>query len=328
MPATHTVLDRCPFAERCDERIDACTHVVPPLVEVAAHHRAACIRIGELASATTATSVGSTRVTDHVGEEVVISVRDLRKSYRVHGGLHPALDGVSFDLRQGETLGIVGESGSGKTTIARCLLGLTSPTEGSIEFAGVGVVPARRSAQDRRAVAQIVQCVFQDPYSTLNPMHSVGTALTEALNQRARPITDRNREVASLLDRVGLPASMATRRPASLSGGQRQRVAIARALAVEPRVLLCDEPVAALDVSVQAQILELLREVNRAQGTSLIFITHDLGVVRQVTERVLVLYRGEVVEQGETDAVLDAPTHDYTRRLVSAMPSTHATQEA
>ena len=328
VPATHTVLDRCPFAERCDERIDACTHVVPPLVEVAAHHRAACIRIGELASATTATSVGSTRVTDHVGEEVVVSVRDLRKSYRVHGGLHPALDGVSFDLRQGEKLGIVGESGSGKTTIARCLLGLTSPTEGSIEFAGVGVVPARRSAQDRRAVAQIVQCVFQDPYSTLNPMHSVGTALTEALNQRARPITDRNREVASLLDRVGLPASMATRRPASLSGGQRQRVAIARALAVEPRVLLCDEPVAALDVSVQAQILELLREVNRTQGTSLIFITHDLGVVRQVTERVLVLYRGEVVEQGETDAVLDAPTHDYTRRLVSAMPSTHATQEA
>lgn len=328
VPATHTVLDRCPFAERCDDRIDRCTHVVPPLVDVGAHHRAACIRIGELPSTATAASVGTQRITDHVSDEVVVRVRDLRKSYRVHGGVHPALDGVTFDLRQGEALGIVGESGSGKTTIARCLLGLTSPTEGSIEFAGVGVVPARRSAQDRRAVAQIVQCVFQDPYSTLNPMHSVGTALTEALNQRARPITDRNREVASLLDRVGLPASMATRRPASLSGGQRQRVAIARALAVEPRVLLCDEPVAALDVSVQAQILELLREVNRAQGTSLIFITHDLGVVRQVTERVLVLYRGEVVEQGETDAVLDSPTHDYTRRLVSAMPSAHATQEA
>lgn len=328
VPATHTVLDRCPFADRCDERIDACTHVAPPLVEVAAHHRAACIRIGELASTTTATSVGSTRVTDHVGDEVVVSVRDLRKSYRVHGGVHPALDGVTFDLRQGEALGIVGESGSGKTTIARCLLGLTSPTDGFIEFAGFGVVPARRSAQDRRAVAQIVQCVFQDPYSTLNPMHSVGTALGEALSQRARPVTDRDREVASLLDRVGLPASMAARRPASLSGGQRQRVAIARALAVEPRVLLCDEPVAALDVSVQAQILELLREVNRSQGTSLLFITHDLGVVRQVTERVLVLSRGEVVEQGATDAVLDTPGHDYTRRLVAAMPSTHVAQEA
>ena len=328
VPATHTVLDRCPFADRCDERIDACTHVAPPLVEVAAHHRAACIRIGELSSATTATSVGSMRVADHVGDEVVVRVRDLRKSYRVHGGVHPALDGVTFDLRQGEALGIVGESGSGKTTIARCLLGLTSPTDGSIEFAGFGVVPARRSAQDRRAVAQIVQCVFQDPYSTLNPMHSVGTALGEALSQRARPVTDRDREVASLLDRVGLPASMAARRPASLSGGQRQRVAIARALAVEPRVLLCDEPVAALDVSVQAQILELLREVNRSQGTSLLFITHDLGVVRQVTERVLVLYRGEVVEQGATDAVLDAPGHAYTQRLVAAMPSTHVAQEA
>ena len=328
VPATHTVLDRCPFADRCDDRVDACTHVVPPLVEVAAHHRAACIRIGELDSTTTATSVGSMRVTDHVGDEVVVRVRDLKKSYRVPGGVHPALDGVSFDLRQGEALGIVGESGSGKTTIARCLLGLTSPTDGSIEFAGFGVVPAQRTTQDRRAVAQIVQCVFQDPYSTLNPMHSVGTALGEALSQRSRPVTDRDREVASLLDRVGLPASMATRRPASLSGGQRQRVAIARALAVEPRVLLCDEPVAALDVSVQAQILELLRDVNRTQGTSLLFITHDLGVVRQVTERVLVLYQGEVVEQGTTDSVLDSPGHDYTQRLVSTRPSTHAAQEA
>lgn len=328
VPATHTVLDRCPFADRCDVRVDACTHVVPPLVEVAAHHRAACIRIGELVSAATATSVGSARVTDHVGDEVVVRVSDLRKSYRVHGGVHPALDGVSFDLRQGEALGIVGESGSGKTTIARCLLGLTSPTDGTIEFADFGVVPPRRSAQDRRAVAQIVQCVFQDPYSTLNPMHSVGTALGEALSQRSRPVTDRDHEIASLLDRVGLPASMATRRPASLSGGQRQRVAIARALAVEPRVLLCDEPVAALDVSVQAQILELLREVNRTQGTSLLFITHDLGVVRQITERVLVLYRGEVVEEGATDVVLDDPEHDYTQRLVAAMPSTHVAQEA
>lgn len=328
VPATHTVLDRCPFADRCDERVDACTHVVPPLVEVAAHHRAACIRISELASTTTVTSVESDRVTDHVSDEVVVRVRDLRKSYRVHGGVHPALDGVSFDLRQGEALGIVGESGSGKTTIARCLLGLTSPTDGTIEFADFGVVPPRRSAQDRRAVAQIVQCVFQDPYSTLNPMHSVGTALGEALSQRSRPVTDRDHEIASLLDRVGLPASMATRRPASLSGGQRQRVAIARALAVEPRVLLCDEPVAALDVSVQAQILELLREVNRTQGTSLLFITHDLGVVRQITERVLVLYRGEVVEEGATDVVLDDPEHDYTQRLVAAMPSTHVAQEA
>jgi len=172
-----------------------------------------------------------------------------------------------------------------------------------------------------------VQCVFQDPYSTLNPMLSIGTTLAEALGQRDRPLTDRDGEVGALLERVGLPASMAKRRPASLSGGQRQRVAIARAIAVEPRVLLCDEPVAALDVSVQAQILELLRDVNRKEGTSLLFITHDLGVVRQVTENVLVLYRGAVVETGPTDAVLDDPQDGYTRRLVAAMPSTQTRQE-
>ena len=328
VPATHTVLDRCPFSGRCDERVDACTHTVPPLVTVAPGHLAACLRIGEIASGATRASTSVERPTDHVGDEVVVRVRDLSKSYRVPGGVHPALSGVSFDLQEGEALGIVGESGSGKTTIARCLLGLTSPSGGTIEFAGVGFAGAQRSTKERRAIAQVVQCVFQDPYSTLNPMHSVGTALREALGQRQRPVGDRDREVAALLDRVGLPASMASRRPASLSGGQRQRIAIARALAVEPRVLLCDEPVAALDVSVQAQILELLRNVNREQGTSLLFITHDLGVVRQVTERVLVLYHGEVVEQGATDAVLDAPEHAYSQRLVAAMPSTHVRQEA
>jgi peptide/nickel transport system ATP-binding protein len=225
---------------------------------------------------------------------------------------------VTFELRAGESLGVVGESGSGKTTIARCLLGLTGATSGSIELAGM-TTGRRRSAAERRAAARVVQCVFQDPYSTLNPMHTVGATLAEALEHRARPVTDRTREVEALLRRVGLSAELAGRRPVALSGGQRQRVAIARALAVEPRVLLCDEPVAALDVSVQAQVLELLREVNR-QGTSLLFITHDLGVVRQVTERVLVLYRGVVVEEGPTDTVLDAPQHEYTQRLVAAMP--------
>jgi peptide/nickel transport system ATP-binding protein len=151
-------------------------------------------------------------------------------------------------------------------------------------------------------------------------MHTVGTTLAEALEHRARPVTDRPGEVAELLRKVGLDPALASRRPVALSGGQRQRVAIARALAVEPKVLLCDEPVAALDVSVQAQVLELLREVNHQQGTSLLFITHDLGVVRQVTERVLVLHRGVVVEQGRTDDVLDHPQHDYTQRLVASMP--------
>jgi len=327
VPATHSVMDQCPFADRCDYRVDACLQGAPALREVETGRWAACIRIGDLSRGSDHSRVHAPRQPTQDDRDVVLSVRDLVKVYEVKGSSHTALSGVSFDLHQGEALGIVGESGSGKTTIARCILGLTTPTEGTIDFAGVGVLPGQRTTAQRRQVARIVQCVFQDPYSTLNPMLSVGTTLAEALGQRERPLTDKAGEVAALLERVGLPAEMAGRRPASLSGGQRQRVAIARALAVEPRVLLCDEPVAALDVSVQAQILELLRDVNRQEGTSLLFITHDLGVVRQVTENVLVLYRGALVEQGPTDSVLDDPDHDYTRRLVASMPSIQVRQE-
>lgn len=327
VPATHTVLDQCPFAARCDYRDDPCLRSAPALREVEAGRWVACLRIGEITAGANRPSGHAPRAMREDVRGVVLTVRDLTKAYRHQGASHPALGGVSFDLHQGEALGIVGESGSGKTTIARCILGLTTPTSGSIEFDGLGATPGRRSTAHKRQLARAVQCVFQDPYSTLNPMHSVGTTLAEALGQRERPMTDRSKEVAALLERVGLPANMASRRPASLSGGQRQRVAIARALAVEPGILLCDEPVAALDVSVQAQILELLRDVNRHEGTSLLFITHDLGVVRQMTDNVLVLSRGVVVEQGPTDAVLDDPQDAYTRRLVAAMPSTHVRQE-
>ena len=327
VPATHLVMDRCPFADRCDHRIDACIQDAPLLREVQTGRWAACIRIGDLPASEERSLVNAARQPRQDDRQVALSVRGLVKVYQVKGSSHTALSGVSFDLHQGESLGIVGESGSGKTTIARCILGLTTPTEGAIEFTGMGVLPGQRNAGHRRQIARMVQCVFQDPYSTLNPMLTVGTTLAEALGQRERPLTDRSNEVAALLERVGLPTSMAGRRPASLSGGQRQRVAIARALAVEPRILLCDEPVAALDVSVQAQILELLRDVNRNEGTSLLFITHDLGVVRQVTENVMVLYRGAVVEEGPTDWVLDDPSHDYTRRLVAAMPSIQVRQE-
>jgi peptide/nickel transport system ATP-binding protein len=320
VPPTHTVLDRCAFADRCTHRTDACVQGAPPLVEVAPGRFSACIRIGQIdLGDRSLAGAAHHRPASTVGD-VVLRVRDLRKVYRSAGGDRAALDGVSFELRRGEALGVVGESGSGKTTIARCLLGLAAATSGEIELVGVGAVGGRRSTAQRRAAAHVVQCVFQDPYSTLNPMHTVGTTLAEALEHRARPVTDRPGEVAELLRKVGLDPALASRRPVALSGGQRQRVAIARALAVEPKVLLCDEPVAALDVSVQAQVLELLREVNQQQGTSLLFITHDLGVVRQVTERVLVLHRGVVVEQGRTDDVLDHPQHDYTQRLVASMP--------
>jgi peptide/nickel transport system ATP-binding protein len=321
VPATHTVLDRCAFADRCAHRAPECLRGAPPLVEVAPGRSSACRRIAEIGPLTAVVGGGATRPHPTPHDTVVLRVEGLAKVYRSGGSEHHALRGVSFEVRDGEALGIVGESGSGKTTIARCLMGLVVASSGRIEFPGVEVGDLRRrSSAQRRAAAQVVQCVFQDPYSTLNPMHTVGAALAEALAYRQRPVADRVAEVQSLLRRVGLPPELAERRPVALSGGQRQRVAIARALAVEPRVLLCDEPVAALDVSVQAQVLELLREVNR-QGTSLLFITHDLGVVRQVTERVLVLLRGEVVEQGATDSVLDHPSHEYTRRLVASMPS-------
>ena len=319
VPATHTVLDRCAFAERCDHRAAECFDGKPALVEVRPGRASACRRIAQIAPAIGIATADDARPSPTTSDTVALRVRDLRKIYKQGNSQHVALRDVSFELHSGEALGVVGESGSGKTTIARCLLGLTQITSGEILFDGVAL-GRRRSAAERRAAAQAVQCVFQDPYSTLNPMHTVGAALAEALGYRQRPVADRVAEVRSLLERVGLSPSLADRRPVALSGGQRQRVAIARALAVEPRVLLCDEPVAALDVSVQAQVLELLREVNR-QGTSLLFITHDLGVVRQVTDRVLVLLRGEVVEQGHTDSVLDHPSHDYTRRLVASMPS-------
>jgi ABC-type glutathione transport system ATPase component len=171
---------------------------------------------------------------------------------------------------------------------------------------------------DLARVRRMVQIVFQDPFASLNPRLSVGTTLAEAVGARGRGV-DVRAEVMDLLKLVGLPERYATRRPRQLSGGERQRVAIARAVAVRPQLLICDEPVASLDVSVQAQVLEVLRDVRRRRGTSMLFITHDLAVVRQMTERVIVLNDGEIVEEGDTDAVLDAPSHPYTRRLLDSL---------
>jgi len=216
-------------------------------------------------------------------------------------------------------VGLVGESGSGKTSIARCLLGLTRPDSGTLRIEDVDISDFAALDRSRRdAVRRSVQVVFQDPYASLNPRIAIGDALREAV--RAGGVRrDARAKVLDLLDLVGLPSSYLRRRPSALSGGERQRVAIARALAVRPKLLICDEPVAALDVSVQAQILELLREIRRTTGMSMLFITHDLAVVRQMAERVLVLYKGELVEQGQTDAVLDSPTHPYTKRLIDSV---------
>ncbi|MFJ7217798.1 ABC transporter ATP-binding protein [Amycolatopsis sp. NPDC098790] len=325
VPAAREVQHECGYASRCEYATASCRESKPPLVEVEPLRHSACARHsdlrGELAATPAEVVAAAPRVSPASTRPRILEVGDLTKTYGRGAGAHRALAGVSFSVCEGESLGIVGESGSGKTTIAKILLGLEKPSGGRVVLGSEDVsdYSAMTKAQTR-AARRAVQCVFQDPYSSLNPLHSIGYTLTEALRQRKLPRGECRDEVLALLDRVGLPDSVAGRRPSALSGGQRQRVAIARALAVQPRLLICDEPVAALDVSVQAQILRLLRSIHDEGSVGLLFITHDLAVVRQVTDRVVVLNKGEIVEHGETGEVLDAPKHSYTQRLVASMP--------
>ena len=232
-----------------------------------------------------------------------------------------AVDDVSFSLPAGQSLAIVGESGSGKTTIARMIVGLERPTSGTIPACGHDRSRPARSARDRRRRGGEVQIVFQDPYTSLDPRQSAAGAIDEVLRlHHGWPPARRAERVAELVSLVGLDERQAQALPRALSGGQRQRVAIARALAAEPRVLLLDESVAALDVSIQAQVLNLLADIRDSTGVSYILISHDLAVVRQLAEHAIVLWRGRVVEQGLTAAVLDDPQHEYTKRLRASVP--------
>ena len=232
-----------------------------------------------------------------------------------------AVDDVSFSVPAGESLAIVGESGSGKTTIARMIVGLERPTSGTITACGHDRSRPARSARDRRRRGGEVQIVFQDPYTSLDPRQSAADAIDEVLRLHHGWAPARRAErVAELVSLVGLDERQAQALPRALSGGQRQRVAIARALAAEPRVLLLDESVAALDVSIQAQVLNLLADIRDSTGVSYILISHDLAVVRQLAEHAIVLWRGRVVEHGPTAAVLDDPRHEYTKRLRASVP--------
>ncbi|MEU4571245.1 ABC transporter ATP-binding protein [Nonomuraea sp. NPDC023979] len=236
-------------------------------------------------------------------------------------GTRKAVDGVSFSLREGETLGVVGESGSGKTTLARLALGLLEPDDGRVTLLGRpwSGMPERA----RRPLRSRVQLVSQDPLGSFDPRHTVGRLVAEPLGLPRRERRDR---VLDLLERVGLPPELAARHPRELSGGQRQRVAIARALGPRPDVLICDEPVSALDVSVQAQVLDLLADLQAEYGTAMLFISHDLGVVHHVSHRVLVMKDGRAVEEGEAGQVLTRPAHPYTRALVAAVPKLGSAQ--
>jgi peptide/nickel transport system ATP-binding protein len=328
VPEPDDVTASCVFAPRCRWVTDRCRAGAPPLVSVGPQRRSACIRVPAIADqisaaldALLAEREPAPRVEERERPLVVIDgltkvFAGGRSSHQVH-----ALRGVSLRIGRGESVGLVGESGSGKTTLGRCLVGLESPTSGSIHVDGVGEGDAATGITSGRQLRKTVQIVFQDPYSSLDPKQSAGKALAEVLraNGYARGATDAR--VRELLRQVGLPESYAWRLPSTLSGGERQRVAIARALAVEPRLIVFDEPVSALDVSVQAQVLNLLAELRKQLGLSYLFITHDLAVVRQVVDRVYVCYRGLIVEEGDITDVLERPSHEYTARLIASVPA-------
>ena len=262
----------------------------------------------------------TSQVSGAVGGEAppIVEVAKLRK---VFGRDFVAVDDVDFSVPRGGSLAIVGESGSGKTTIARMIVGLERPTAGTIVVDGEDrSVPARK-AKDRRARGRVVQIVFQDPYSSLDPRQTVGDSIGEVLTIHGMAAgSDRPARVAELAAMVGLDDRQVRARPRALSGGQRQRVAIARALAVEPKVLILDESVAALDVSIQAQVLNLLADIRERTGVTYILISHDLAVVRQITEEAVVMHRGRIVERGPTGQVLDDPQEEYTKLLRASVP--------
>jgi peptide/nickel transport system ATP-binding protein len=327
VPRPDDVADRCAFADRCDWVADRCRSAKPALTAIAPGRHSACIRLREIegemrALRRRALEPVPASVAERGGETPLVRVRDLRKTFLLRRGQEVfALKGVSIDIAPGESVGLVGESGSGKTTLGRCIVGLETPTSGTIEVEGTSAADYSALSKDERSrIRRTVQMVFQDPYSTLNPRHSVRRSLDEALRAAGRLGEDAHARVHSLLRDVGLPEDFSGRRPASLSGGERQRVAVARSLAVGPKILVCDEPVSALDVSVQAQILNLFKRLHDELGLSYLFITHDLAVVRQVADRVYVLYRGEVVEEGLTEDVMSRPKHPYTRRLIDSIP--------
>jgi ABC-type glutathione transport system ATPase component len=250
----------------------------------------------------------------------IVTVQDLTKTFRSRtgGDTHTAVDHVSFAVHDGESFGIVGESGSGKTTVSRILLGLSAPTGGTATIDGIDIWNSTKA--DRRKLPSLVQVVFQDPYSSMNPRMSIERTLLEGI-RNTTPRDRRRTEAERLLDLVGLPTRYATMHPYQLSGGQRQRVAIARALAMNPRVLIADEPVSALDVSMRGQILNLLANLQTTLGLTSILISHDLGVVRQFCDRIIVMSQGEIVEQGNPDTILTTPTHPYTQKLIQSIPT-------
>ncbi|MCA2219814.1 ABC transporter ATP-binding protein [Nonomuraea aurantiaca] len=317
----------CPFAPRCPMRLDACEAAEPPLFDVGPAHQAACIRWQDVRPRVAAKHAVPVEPRDgrpRQDRQPVLKVDGLVKRYpllrgsvfkRRVGTVH-AVAGVSFEVREGETLGLVGESGCGKTTTLMEILELAEPQEGRIVVLGHDT--ARLGGAERMAIRRDMQVVFQDPLASLDPRMTVYDILAEPLRTHGRG--DPGGRVAELLDLVGLDPSHAARYPQDFSGGQRQRIGIARALALEPRFLALDEPVSALDVSIQAGVINLLDALKAELGLSYLFVAHDLAVVRYIADRVAVMYLGRIAEIGQVDAVYEAPAHPYTQALLSAIP--------
>ncbi|MEX0581815.1 MAG: ABC transporter ATP-binding protein [Mycobacterium sp.] len=320
----------CPFAPRCPLAIPACGKSEPDLGAVAPGHSAACFRSDQVAGRSAAEIFGvntaAPEVDDEASGEVVVRVKDLSKTYRLTKGVVlrrqigevRAVDGISFELPRGRTLGIVGESGSGKSTTLHEILELRAPQSGSIEVLGNDV--ATLNAGRRRELRRDLQVVFQDPVAALDPRLPVFDILAEPLSANGFGKDATEARVSELLEIVGLSRADAGRYPGEFSGGQKQRIGIARALALQPKILALDEPVSALDVSIQAGIINLLLDLQREFDLSYLFVSHDLSVVKLLAHRVAVMQHGKIVEYGEADEVFAHPRHDYTRALLAAIP--------
>jgi peptide/nickel transport system ATP-binding protein len=308
----------CAFAPRCQHQQERCHSAVPALTRATPQHTVRCVRWDEIALPERAAEGGRT-TTAASDEAPLLEVSGLEVRYRSGRSARPAVSDVSFAIVSGRCVALVGESGSGKTTVGRCIAGLHVPTAGRIAFDGVELAGSSRSRSlDQR---RRIQIVFQNPFESLNPRHRVAASIERPLRVLRRlSRADAQREVGDLLERVRLPKRLGERFPIELSGGERQRVAIARALAAKPDLLVCDEVTSALDVSVQAAVLELLAELQRDLRLSMLFITHNLGVVACIADSVLVMDRGSLCESGPVSQVLSAPSDEYTQRLLSAAP--------
>ncbi|MEV6428468.1 ABC transporter ATP-binding protein [Nocardia sp. NPDC051463] len=329
-PAMHSLPPGCSFAPRCPIAIDDCRVAEPPLEKTNPGHSAACIRTAEVGSKELFAAYRqeiSEPPTEVVTEDrVVLKVSELVKTFPITAGVVfrrrkgevRAVDGISFEVRAGRTLALVGESGSGKSTTLTQILDLVRPESGSIEIMGSDVATLTKA--HKREIRRKMQIVFQDPTASLDPRLPIFDALAEPLRIDGRPRAEIARRVPALLEQVGLRPEHSDRYPADFSGGQKQRISIARALALDPELLVLDEPVSSLDVSIQAGVLNLLRDLQLERGLSYLFVSHDLSVVRNLAHDIAVMYRGKIVESGPAEQIFADPRNEYTRALIDAIP--------